>query len=189
MAVERLLDNNRYIDLCGFRHYQQHPVRTGSLSHLTLDPGTGYFRKSPVWDTAMDLHRSIPDDQDMLSSIQQRLFRITRLIVSRLILSLRFGVPMFVLFFLTNVAAFFPSQRNFKGTGDVHMDRRLAHSRSFFRCSVFAGLPGSIFWKFMLMFWGLCLGIRASLRELTIETEIGSIVRNHQKVFASAMVN
>ena len=45
------------------------------------------------------------------------------------------------------------------------------------------------FWKSMLMFWGLCLGIRASLRELAIKTEMGSTVRDHQKVLASAMAN
>ena len=83
-----------------------------------------------------------------------------------LVISLRFGVPMFILFVLTNVAAFFPSQREFKGTGDVHMDQMRRAFTLVLLMFMFTGLTVH-FWNFMLMFWGLCLGIRASLRELT----------------------
>ena len=154
------------------------------LSHLTLDPQTGYYRKM-IWDMALDYIAQSPvigyayhlNDVFLDSSVD----------CIWLVLSLRFGVPMFVLFFLTNVAAFFPSQRNFKGAGDVHMDQMRRAFTLVLLMFMFTGLTVH-FWKSMLMFWGLCLGIRASLRELTIETEIGSIVRNHQKAFASAMV-
>ena len=154
------------------------------LSHLTLDAQTGWFRMM-IWDAALTYVAQSPVigygyklNDAMLDNTIDCIW---------LVLSLRFGVPMFVLFVLTNVAAFFPSQRNFKGTGDVHMDRMRRAFTLVLLMFMFTGLTVH-FWKSMLMFWGLCLGIRASLRELTIETEIGSIVRNHQKAFASAMV-
>jgi hypothetical protein len=156
------------------------------LSHLTLDPQTGYFRML-IWDTALTYIAQSP-------VIGYAYHSLNNVILDNsvdsiwLVLSLRFGVPMLVLFFLTNVAAFFPSQRNFKGTGDVHMDQMRRAFTLVLLMFMFTGLTVH-FWKYMLMFWGLCLGIRASLRELTIETEIGSIVRNHQKAFASAMVH
>jgi hypothetical protein len=154
------------------------------LSHLTIDPQTGYYRKL-IWDVALTYIAQSP-------LIGYAYHQLNNFILDNsvdciwLVLSLRFGVPMFVLFFLTNVAAFFPSQRNFKGTGDVHMDQMRRAFTLVLLMFMFTGLTVH-FWKSMLMFWGLCLGIRASLRELTIETEIGSSVRN-QQAFASAMV-
>jgi hypothetical protein len=155
------------------------------LTHLTLDPQTGYFRML-IWDTALAYIAQSP--------VIGFAYHLNNVILDNsvdciwLVLSLRFGVPMFVLFFLTNVAAFFPSRRNFKVTGDVHIDQMHRAFTLVLLMFMFTGLTVH-FWKSMLMFWGLCLGIRASLRELTIETEIGSNVRNHQKAFASAMVH
>ena len=146
------------------------------LSHLTLDPQTGYYRIM-IWDTALTYIAQSP-------VIGYAYHQFNNVILDNtvdciwLVLSLRFGVPMVVLFFLTNVAAFFPSQRNFKGTADVHMDQMRRAFTLVLLMFMFTGLTVH-FWKSMLMFWGLCLGIRASLRELTIETEIG--LKNHQK--------
>jgi hypothetical protein len=155
----------------------EHPLNW-VLSHLTLDPQTGYYRLM-IWDTALTYIAQSPVigyayhffNEPILDNSVDCIW---------LVLSLRFGVPMFVLFFLTNVAAFFPTQPNFKGTGDVHMDQMRRAFTLVLLMFMFTGLTVH-FWKSMLMFWGLCLGIRASLRELTIETEIGSIVKDQQK--------
>ena len=152
------------------------------LSHLTLDPQTAYFRKL-IWDTALTYIAQSPVIGYAYHNLNNVILD-TSVDCIWLVLSLRFGFPMFVLFFLTNVAAFFPSQRNFKGTVDVHMDQMRRAFTLVVLMFMFTGLTVH-FWKSMLMFWGLCLGIRASLQELTVEAEIDSIVRNHQKAFAS----
>jgi hypothetical protein len=159
-----------------------HPL-SWVLSNLTFNPQTGWFRIM-IWDMALTYIAQSPLIGYAYQQLNNPILDSTVDSIW-LVLSLRFGVPMFVLFFLTNLAAFFPSQRNSKGTGDVHMDQMTRAFTLVLLMFMFTGLTVH-FWKSMLMFWGLCLGIRASLRELTIETEIG--VRNDQKAFASAMV-
>jgi hypothetical protein len=76
---------------------------------------------------------------------------------------------MFFLFFLTNVSAFFPRKQGSKnGTNDVYVDRMSGAFTLVLLMFMFAGLTVH-FWNYMWMFWGLCLGIRASLRELSID--------------------
>jgi hypothetical protein len=96
-----------------------------------------------------------------------------------LVISLRFGVPMLILFFLANVAAFFPGQREFKGTGDVHMDQMRRAFTLVLLMLMFTGLTVH-FWNFMLMFWGLCLGIRASLRDCTQHRRVRRCARTER---------
>jgi hypothetical protein len=162
MAMGCLLDNHGYIDLSGFC-LTAHPL-SWILSHLTLDPSDRIFSyndlgcsvdhitQSPVIGYAYQLLNN-----GILDGTVDSIW---------LVISLRFGVPMLILFFLANVAAFFPGQREFKGTGDVHMDQMRRAFTLVLLMLMFTGLTVH-FWNFMLMFWGLCLGIRASLRELT----------------------
>lgn len=133
------------------------------FSHLTFNPQTAFYRVM-VWDVASAYIAQSPvigygyqfNDVNLDNTVDS----------IWLVLSLRFGVPMLVLFFLTNVAAFFPSGRDSKGADDVHLDQMRRAFTLVLLMFMFTGLTVH-FWKSMLTFWGLCLGVRASLRELT----------------------
>ena len=140
-----------------------HPL-SWVVSHLTLDPQTGFFRIM-IWDAALTYIAQSPVIGYAYQLLNNGILDGTVDSIW-LVISLRFGVPMLILFFLTNVAAFFPGQREFKGTGDVHMDQMRRAFTLVLLMLMFTGLTVH-FWNYMLMFWGLCLGIRASLRELT----------------------
>jgi hypothetical protein len=137
------------------------------ISHLTLDPQTGYFRMM-IWDAALSYIAQAPLVGHAYGFVNNNI--VDGSVDSIWLLhSLRFGVPMFILFFLTNVSAFFPSKRESKnGTDDDYMDRMRRAFTLVLLMFMFAGLT-THFWNYMLMFWGLCIGIRASLRELSIE--------------------
>jgi hypothetical protein len=137
------------------------------ISHLTLDPQTGYFRMM-IWDAAFTYIAQAP-----LTGYAYELFHndiIDGSVDSIWLLhSLRFGVPMFILFFLTNVAAFFPSKRGSRnGADDDYMGRMRRAFTLVLLMFMFTGLTVH-FWNYMWMFWGLCIGIRASLREFSME--------------------
>jgi hypothetical protein len=133
------------------------------LSHLTFNPQTGFYRMM-VWDVALTY---IAQSPVIGYGYQFNDFVLDNTVDSVwLVLSLRFGVPMVALFFLTNVATFFPSQRDFKGTSDVPLDQMRRAFTLVLLMFMFTGLT-THFWKSMLTFWGLCLGVRASLRELS----------------------
>jgi hypothetical protein len=137
-----------------------------AISHLTLDPETGYFRMM-IWDAALVYIARAP-----FTGHAYGLFNTNILDGSVdcvwLVLSLRFGIPMAILFFLTNVAAFFPTkQKRTNGINDSHMDRTRRAFTLALLMFMFAGLTVH-FWNFMWIFWGLCIGIRASLRELSL---------------------
>ncbi|SDG38066.1 O-Antigen ligase [Bradyrhizobium sp. Rc2d] len=141
----------------------EHPLNW-IFSHLTFNPQTGYYR-AMVWDVALTYIAQSPvigygyEFNDVL--LDNTVDSIW------LVLSLRFGVPMLLLFFLTNVAAFFSNPRSLEGAGDVHMDRMRLAFTLVLLMFMFTGLTVH-FWKSMLTFWGVCLGVRASLRESAI---------------------
>lgn len=143
------------------------------LSNLILDPQTGYYRIS-IWDAALDYvvrspivgYAYEPFDINVLSSVDS----------IWLVQVLRFGVPMFVLFFLTNVTAFLPGRAQSQSAANGYLDRMRRAFTLVILMFMFTGLTVH-FWNYMVMFWGLCLGIRASLRELSIQTA-ASISRN-----------
>jgi hypothetical protein len=134
------------------------------IGHLTLDPQTGYFRMM-IWDTALAYIAQAP-----LIGYAYELFHNNILDQSVdsiwLLYSLRFGVPICFLFFLANLAAFFPSKREFSNGTDDYMDRMRRAFTLVLLMFMFTGLTVH-FWNYMWMFWGLCLGMRASLRELS----------------------
>ena len=118
---------------------------------MTWEMGLAYIAQSPIIGHGYVFNNELLDNT--IDSIW-------------LVFSLRFGVPVVVLLFLANVAVFFPSQRNLKGTNDVHLDQMRRAFTLVILLFMFTGLTVH-FWKYILMFWGLCLGVRASLRELT----------------------
>jgi hypothetical protein len=136
------------------------------ISHLTLDPQTGYFRMM-IWDVALSYIGQSP-----LVGYAYELFNNNIIDGSVdtiwLLLALRFGVPMVILFFLTNLSVFFPVKHKSRNVAkDAYLDRMQRAFTLVLLLFMFTGLTVH-FWNYMLMFWGLCLGIRASLRELSM---------------------
>jgi len=103
-----------------------------------------------------------------------------------LLYSLRFGIPVVILLFLTNVAALLPGKSvSVNGASDVHIDRMCTAFTLVISMFMFIGLTVH-FWNYMLMFWGLCIGIRASLRELSFNMA-GRLVRQKKRTLSSAI--
>lgn len=134
------------------------------ILHLTLDPQTGYFRFM-IWDAALTYIGQAP-----LIGYAYELFHDNIIDGSVdsiwLLQSLRFGIPMTALFFLTNIAAIFSGGRQSSGINcDPYIERMQRAFTLALSIFMFTGLTVH-FWNYMWMFWGICLGIRASLGEL-----------------------
>lgn len=132
------------------------------VSHLTLDPETGYFRMM-IWEVAMIYIGQSPIFGYAYGEFGNNI--VDGSVDSIWLLeTLRFGVPMLVLFFLANATVFLPKRKQSDGTGSAELDQMRQAFTLVVLLFMFSGLTVH-FWNFMWMFWGLCLGIRASLRE------------------------
>lgn len=132
------------------------------ISHLTLDPVSGYFRLM-IWDLALLKIAQEPLTGFAFNPLNNEILDYTVDCVW-LQLAIRFGIPMVVLVALTNIAAVLPATRNAStaATYPLHW--------GFTTALVLAMLTGLTvhYWHFLWIFWGLCLGIRASLREASM---------------------
>ena len=137
------------------------------ITHATFNPQTGYFRYL-IWDAALDyIARSplvgygyvLPHNEFLEWTIDS----------IWLVYALRFGIPMIVLLLLTNLAAILPAKLEGEyRSSNSYLNRMRRAFTLVLLIFVFTGFTVH-FWNFMWMFWGLCIGIRASLRELSIE--------------------
>lgn len=134
------------------------------VSHLTLDPQTGYFRMM-IWDTASAYVAASPIFGYSYQTLNNNILYSVDSIW--LLHALRFGLPMSVLFILTNVSALLPAGREARNGGDGYVTRMRTAFSLVILIFMFAGLTVD-FWNYTWMFWGLCIGIRASLRELSM---------------------
>jgi hypothetical protein len=135
------------------------------LNHLTLDPQTGYYRMM-IWNVGLGYVAQSP-----LIGYSYRPFN-TNILLSVdsvwLLETLRFGIPMLVLFLFANVTSLLP---NGGSSRNVPLDEDAVRMRRAFTLVLVGFMFGGLtvhFWNFMWMFWGLCIGIRASLKELTL---------------------
>ena len=137
------------------------------ISHLTLDPQTGYYRLW-IWNAALAKISESPLTGFSFNSLEDNILDHSVDCVW-LVSSLRFGVPMVIFLFLTNVAALLPTGRSFKKRAyDSYIDQIRPAFTMVLVLFMFTGLTVH-FWNYMWIFWGLCIGIRASLRERSIE--------------------
>ncbi|RXG91473.1 hypothetical protein [Bradyrhizobium vignae] len=136
------------------------------VSHLTFDPVSGYFRML-IWDAAIPRILDAPFAGHAFSSLQDDILDTT-VDAAWLVFALRFGIPMIFFLALSNIASFLPVRSNFRGTIE---DTRLSDLRTGFTIAVamlmFTGLTVH-YWNYMWIFWGVCIGIRSSLREFSI---------------------
>jgi hypothetical protein len=137
------------------------------LTHLTMDPQTGYFRLM-IWEVASIYIAQAPLTGYAYSVLGHGILDATVDSVW-LVRSLQFGVPMVILLFLTNVAAFLPTKGSSENrVNGLYLDGMRRAFTLVLLLFMFNGLTVH-FWNYLWIFWGLCIGIRASLRELSIE--------------------
>jgi hypothetical protein len=147
------------------------------ISHLTLEPESGFFRLM-IWDAVFT-----KVNESWFFGFGFNLFNSwildTTVDSIWLVFALRFGVPAVALLFLSNVSSFLPVRgawRNRKddpfggsATDKYMSDMSMAFTTVLVMC-MFIGLTVH-FWNYMWIFWGICLGVRASLREWSFAGE------------------
>jgi hypothetical protein len=145
----------------------EHPIGW-VISHLTLDPVTGYYRIL-IWDAALDRISQSPVAGYSLQLFNQNILDSTVDCVW-LVVALRFGIPTSVFLFLTNVTAFLPAKRSYQmQVRNTFAERMSLAFTIVLLMFMFAGLTVH-FWNYMWIFWGVCIGMRASLREMALGT-------------------
>jgi O-Antigen ligase len=134
------------------------------IANLTLDPSTGYFRQA-TWDRAfynIGLSPLTGYGFDAFGDPNE-FFDNASVDSIWLVLAIRFGVPVVILILLASVTAFLPSKAHFP-TGDTYMNDMRTGFTLVLVMFALAGLTVH-FWHNIWIFWGMCIGIRASLRE------------------------
>jgi hypothetical protein len=133
------------------------------ISHLTFDPASGYYRIM-IWELASAQISASPItgfgfalfDNPVLDTSVDSIW---------LVGALRYGIPMIALLFLANVVA---CVRALPKSVAQNADPYMVNLRTGFSVVIsmflFIGLTVH-FWNGSWMFWGLCLGIRASFNE------------------------
>lgn len=143
-----------------FAYMMSNNPLTWIISHLTIDPQTGFYRIL-IWDAATDqIARSPISGHGFVLFGDYLLDRTVDSVW--LVLGLRYGITMIVLLCLLNLSAFMPARRQFATT------RELESMRTAFTLVLvtfmFTGLTVH-FWNYMWIFWGLCIGVRVSLQD------------------------
>jgi hypothetical protein len=139
------------------------------IRHLTLDPGTGYWRVAQ-WDVALTLISQSPmagtGFVDFLGGEDIKLFINQSVDCVWLVEALRYGLPMIFLLLLT---IFAPFMRFGRRSSSSMTDPYMNNMRTAFSLAVISmGIIGLTvhFWESAWIFFGLCIGIRASFTEL-----------------------
>jgi hypothetical protein len=150
------------------------------ISHLIFDSENGYYRLGS-WYAALD--------QMALSPVFGFGFQATNteyldhtVDAVWLVIGLRYGIPTIAIVLLANIFAFWRINANAKPA--AHLGRTQSGFTAALAMFIFIGLTVD-FYDSMWMFWGLCIGIRASLQEnnlLTTERNGNSVSRTRNLV-------
>ncbi|WP_141937356.1 hypothetical protein [Bradyrhizobium sp. UNPA324] len=140
----------------------EHPIGW-LISHLTLDPVTGYYRIL-IWDAAFERIGQSPltgysfqlFDENILDSTVDCVW---------LVEALRFGLPAMACLLATNLMAIWPVRRHSGLEFDDFCERMNLAFTMVILLFFFTGITVH-FWNYIWIFWGLCIGIKASLREI-----------------------
>jgi hypothetical protein len=138
------------------------------ISHLTLDPSTGYFRLY-VFDYEFSQIAIYLFKGWGFGSIGSNDFLgNTTVDCVWIVCALRFGLPMIFFLFLTNIGAYFRLAPRSKGGGsDPYIDN--AGTAFTFAITCFMGIGLTVhYWNAIWMLWAVCLGVRASIKESQI---------------------
>jgi hypothetical protein len=137
-----------------------HPLNWIIL-HLTFDPVSGYYRINE-WDAGIEqvkLHPYIGFGSGHIFGNDYLDVSIDSVFLG---LALKYGLPVCVLLLLSSFVLFF------KNPGKKIEDKEFLRFRTIFTIInsllIFVGFT-VFYWNAMWEFWGLCIGIRASLEE------------------------
>jgi hypothetical protein len=160
------------------------------VEHLTLDPATGYFRVF-TWENAfyyIDLspyvgygfERYAPSDDFFANASVDAVW---------LTMALRFGIPFVIFVFLANVASFYRSgpTAGIRRSNDPYMNNLRTGFTTALAMLMFVGLT-SHYWNNIWIFWGFCIGIRASLQEEYFKTDVSPVLDHRRKVSAGSIL-
>jgi O-Antigen ligase len=145
--------------------YSNDPI-AAIVGHLTLNPETGNFRIN-TWTLGLDLVSEHPIVGRGLASLEDA-SDLVKLFVGQsvdalwLVLMLRYGVPVVVLLLLT---IFIPMFGTYRSANDPYLTR----ARTGFSLAVILMAVIGItvhYWDAIWIFFGICIGIRASFVEL-----------------------
>ena len=131
------------------------------LNNLILNSQTGWYRLM-IWDAALAKISDAPLTGFAFADLLNSVILDNTIDFVWLVLALRFGVPVVIFLFLANVTAFLPTKQS--KHHDFYIDQMRPAFTMMLVMFMFNGLTVH-FWNYMLIFWGLCIGIRASLRE------------------------
>ncbi|TYO60739.1 hypothetical protein FXV83_42250 [Bradyrhizobium hipponense] len=137
------------------------------VANLTLDPATGYFRVA-TWDTASYYINLSPYVGYGFATYapSEDFFANASVDAVWLTLSLRFGIPLAVLIFLASIASFYrsgPTAHIWRFNDPCMNDFRAGFTLAL-ALYIFVGFTVH-YWNNIWIFWGICIGIRASLQE------------------------
>jgi hypothetical protein len=134
------------------------------LSHLTLEPASGYFRLLE-WNAAFYQISLSPWTGYAFHNFgSAELYSVDSV---WLVFSLRFGILTIAFLFLANIAALLPTKYSDNRAGDSYLNQMRTAFSLVLVMFMFVGLTVH-YWNYIWIFWGICLGIRASLREQSI---------------------
>jgi hypothetical protein len=137
------------------------------VSHMTLDPQTGYFRMY-VFDYAFHnislspivgygFRDDIGNDDFLAKASIDNVW---------IVLSLRFGIPVAAFLLLANICSFWPSGLR---PGMIGTPTHQAGTAFTFVLMAFMLVGLTVhYWDEIWIFWGICLGVRSSIKEWTI---------------------
>lgn len=139
----------------------RHPV-SWLISHLTLDPESSYYRLL-IWSAALERIGQSPLTGYSFNPFPEYILNATVDSVW-LVESLRYGIPAAVFLFLANVAACWPVRPTLPRADDEYDHRMSLAFTIVLLLLVFSGFTVH-FWNYMWIFWGVCIGIKCSLKE------------------------
>jgi hypothetical protein len=134
------------------------------ITHLTLDPQSGYFRYL-IWNLAIERISEAPWIGYAFNPLNDYILDTTVDSVW-LVTALHYGIPAAVFLLLANIAAIWPISTvrdRERPAYPYRINTGLAVALCLF---LFVGLTVH-FWNYIWAFWGLCIGIKASLRQHT----------------------
>ncbi|MCK1597303.1 hypothetical protein [Bradyrhizobium sp. 164] len=137
------------------------------VANMTLDPATGYFRVA-TWESAFYYINLSPYLGYGFTSYapSEDFFANASVDAVWLTLSLRFGVPLVMLISLANIASFYRSgpTAGIRRSYEAYMNNVRTGFTLALAMLMFVGFTVH-YWNNIWIFWGLCIGIRASLQE------------------------
>jgi O-antigen ligase len=139
------------------------------IANLTLDPSTGYFRQA-TWDRAFYNIGVSPLTGYGFGAFgdPNEFFDNASIDSVWLVLALRFGVPVVIFVLLASVTSFLQLKRRVRAADPFLENMRTAFTLVLVIFAV-AGLTVH-FWHSIWIFWGMCIGIRANLRETRFDS-------------------